>query len=481
MTRLIKWTVLLLSLIVCIQFVSAISVTSVTVDPSGSLTPSIPVTVQFKVENSGVFPPSGEIQFFTELDNPKWTYTIIVNGFENLRPVMGGRTLAISGFELNYKASDKVSVRVNLEGVAPPVTQTSNKTMIMITEYDANGKSITSSQVEKTALVMTTPTVRGCYAIIANDPQFSVLGTSLRAAKLDTAFDSGSFTILAPTDTAFAQLPNGTISSLLKDPEGMLKPVLLNHIINQPLYAVDVVKLGEAKTVQGTVLKIDTMDGIMIGGAKVIKTDIVCKNGVIHVIDRVLVPPVTVKTATPTPSTIPQTSVTITFTRDLTIMPSTTVYIPVGGKVVWKNDDPFKPHGIAALDNPDPASLKYFDSAPQSIPYGKTLEVTFNEVGKYDYKTVFQPETTGTIIVTNGVVIVTKTIPTPTSSPITQTSATIISETIIISPTLTQTPDYDAKIAALEKQLAEQNQTIEKQGNILDQIVNFLRNFFGWK
>ena len=245
--------------------------------------------------------------------------------------------------------------------------------------------------------------VRGCYAVIADDPQFSILKTALGVAKLDTAFDNGSFTILAPTDTAFGQLPNGTLTGLLKDPEG-LKSILLNHVIDKTLLSVDVTKLNEAKTMQGTVLKVNyTGDAVTIGGAKVTKTDIVCKNGVIHVVDRVIVPPVTVITATPTPtpSPTPQPSVTITFTRDLTIMPSTTVYVPVGGKVIWKNDDPMKPHGIAALDNPDPASLKYFSNqSAQNIPYGKTYEVTFNQVGRYNYKTVFQPETTGQIIVT---------------------------------------------------------------------------------
>jgi uncharacterized surface protein with fasciclin (FAS1) repeats/plastocyanin len=255
-----------------------------------------------------------------------------------------------------------------------------------------------------TPVPTTAPQVRGCYAVVADDPQFSVLGTALRAAKLETAFDNGSFTILAPTDTAFGQLPNGTLASLLKTPEGQLKQILLNHVINgKTLLAVDVVKLGNATTMQGTVLKIDTTDGVSIGGAKVTKTDIVCKNGVIHVVDRVILPPVTVKTATPTPtpSPKPQPSVTITFTRDLTIQPTTMVYIPVGGKVIWKNDDPFKPHGIAALDNPDPKSLKIFSNvSAQNIPYGKTYEVTFNEKGRYDYKTVFQPETTGWVKVT---------------------------------------------------------------------------------
>jgi len=251
-------------------------------------------------------------------------------------------------------------------------------------------------------VLTTAPQVRGCYAVIADDPQFSVLGTALRAAELETAFDNGSFTILAPTDNAFAQLPNGTIASLLKDPKGELKQILLSHVVaNKTLLRVDVVKIGEAKTMQGTVLKINTTDGVVISGAKVTKTDIVCKNGVIHVVDRVILPPVTVKTATPTPSPTPQPSVTITFTRDLTLKPSATVYIPVGGKVVWKNDDPFKPHGIAALNNPDPASLKYFgNGTPQNIPYGKTLAVTFDKVGTYDYTTVFQPQTTGRITVT---------------------------------------------------------------------------------
>jgi hypothetical protein len=153
--ELMKWTILILFFIVCIPSVCAISISSVTVNPSGSLTSGIPVKVQSNIDISGVFPSNSQIQLFTELDNPKWTYTIIVNGVENQRPAMG-RTLAISGFELSYKAFDKVSVRVTLEGVAPSVTQTSNKTIIRITEYDANNRPITSSQIDKAALILNT-------------------------------------------------------------------------------------------------------------------------------------------------------------------------------------------------------------------------------------------------------------------------------------------------------------------------------------
>ncbi|HWS22632.1 MAG TPA: hypothetical protein VN227_08330 [Methanoregula sp.] len=187
MKGLMKWTVLILFLIVCIHAVSAMSVESVTVDPSGSLTPGTPVTVQFKIDASG-FPSGGEIRLFTDVDNPKWTYTVIVNGIENLRPVEGGRTLAISGFELSYKTSDDVSVRTTLEGVAPSVTQTANKTIVRITEYDANGKPVTSSQVEKTALVINTGEVASTIA--SADAELQVYRTHIdekAALGIDTA------------------------------------------------------------------------------------------------------------------------------------------------------------------------------------------------------------------------------------------------------------------------------------------------------
>jgi hypothetical protein len=187
MKGLMKWTVLILFLIVCIQAVSAMSVETVTVDPSGSLTPGTPVTVQFKIDASG-FPSGGEIRLFTDVDNPKWTYTIIVNGIENIRPVEGGRTLAISGFELSYKTSDDVSVRTTLEGVAPSVTQTANKTIVRITEYDANGKPVTSSQVEKTALVINTGEVASTIA--SADAELQVYRTHIdekAALGIDTA------------------------------------------------------------------------------------------------------------------------------------------------------------------------------------------------------------------------------------------------------------------------------------------------------
>jgi plastocyanin len=102
--------------------------------------------------------------------------------------------------------------------------------------------------------------------------------------------------------------------------------------------------------------------------------------------------------ATPTPTPTPQPSITITFNSDLTISPGTTVYIPVGGKVVWVNADQYKPHGIQAINVQSAAYFGGMDTI--TIPYGTPLEVTFDKEGYYDYKTVFQPDTEGKVIVT---------------------------------------------------------------------------------
>jgi uncharacterized surface protein with fasciclin (FAS1) repeats/plastocyanin len=230
------------------------------------------------------------------------------------------------------------------------------------------------------------------------DGRFTTLVAALQAAKLDgTLSGAGPFTVFAPTDDAFKKLPNGTVATLLKDPEGQLKQVLLYHVVSGNVMSADAMKLTSAKTMQGDNITLSSKNGtLMVNGATVVIKDIKCSNGVIHVIDTVLLPPEKKPVATPTPK--PQPSVTITFTTDMTVMPSTTVYIPVGGKVVWTNMDPLKPHGVQAIND---QTGKYFGSMDTvQIPYGKSLEVTFDKVGGYDYTTTFQPQTLGKIIVT---------------------------------------------------------------------------------
>ncbi len=120
---------------------------------------------------------------------------------------------------------------------------------------------------------------------------FKTLVTAVKAAGLvDTLKSPGPFTVFAPTDEAFAKLPAGTLEGLLKDP-AKLKEVLLYHVVSGKVMAADVVKLKSAKTVEGTNLKIRAKSGaVMVDNAKVVQPDIACDNGVIHVIDAVMLP-----------------------------------------------------------------------------------------------------------------------------------------------------------------------------------------------
>jgi hypothetical protein len=144
--------------VVCIPVVSAFDVEGLTIDPSGALTPNTPVTVSFKVgfaATSGeTFPSGSDLVLTTDLANPKWTYTLILDGVENPRNPVGGKTLDLSGFELSYPAKVDESVRVTVEGTAPTVDTTSNKTVLDIHEVDTHGNIVTSTQITKTAMVI---------------------------------------------------------------------------------------------------------------------------------------------------------------------------------------------------------------------------------------------------------------------------------------------------------------------------------------
>lgn len=124
---------------------------------------------------------------------------------------------------------------------------------------------------------------------------FKTLVAAVQAAGLvETLKGKGPFTVFAPTDEAFAKLPAGTVESLLK-PENRetLIAILTYHVVAGKVMAADVVKLTEAKTVQGNSVKIAVKDGkVAVDKANVIKTDIVTSNGVIHVIDAVILPTV---------------------------------------------------------------------------------------------------------------------------------------------------------------------------------------------
>lgn len=124
--------------------------------------------------------------------------------------------------------------------------------------------------------------------------QFKTLAAALKAADLvGTLKGDGPFTVFAPTDAAFAKLPAGTVENLLKpENKAKLTAILTYHVVPGAVKAEQVTKLDEAKTVNGAMVKVSTDHGkVMINDATVVKPDIAASNGVIHVIDKVILPP----------------------------------------------------------------------------------------------------------------------------------------------------------------------------------------------
>ena len=123
---------------------------------------------------------------------------------------------------------------------------------------------------------------------------FKTLAAALTAAGLvETLKGAGPFTVFAPSDDAFAKLPAGTVEGLLKDIPALTK-ILTYHVVAGKVMAADVMTMDgkAAKTVNGADIKISVKDGVHLNGtSKVVTTDIACTNGVIHVIDSVIMPP----------------------------------------------------------------------------------------------------------------------------------------------------------------------------------------------
>ena len=129
--------------------------------------------------------------------------------------------------------------------------------------------------------------------VATSDPSFSTLVAAVKAADLvETLKGKGPFTVFAPNDEAFAKLPKGTLTDLLKpENKDRLVAILTYHVVPGKVMASDV-KPGQVGTVNGAEITVKTQDGkVMVNNATVIKTDVETSNGVIHVIDQVILPP----------------------------------------------------------------------------------------------------------------------------------------------------------------------------------------------
>ncbi len=147
--------------------------------------------------------------------------------------------------------------------------------------------------VVHTSAVRSAPAAKDIVDTAVGAGSFKTLVAAVKAAGLvETLKGKGPFTVFAPTDEAFAKLPAGTVENLLKpENKDQLVAILTYHVVAGRVAAADVVKLKSAKTVQGQEVTIKVADGkVKVDSANVVKTDIVCSNGIIHVIDQVILP-----------------------------------------------------------------------------------------------------------------------------------------------------------------------------------------------
>jgi uncharacterized surface protein with fasciclin (FAS1) repeats len=174
--------------------------------------------------------------------------------------------LAITGFTGSASAGSCGSDKADTHG----------KDAATITASAKNVETVQSTDIVTTAI---------------NAGSFETLVTAIKSADLvETLQGEGPFTVFAPTDEAFAKLPESAITALLKDKK-QLQAVLTYHVVPGTVLAADVVKLESATTVNGQPVTITVNDKtVMVNEAKVIATDIICSNGVIHVIDQVILP-----------------------------------------------------------------------------------------------------------------------------------------------------------------------------------------------
>lgn len=152
------------------------------------------------------------------------------------------------------------------------------------------GAAVANAAHHETGEPMAKPTV---VDIAVGNPDFSTLVAALQAAGLVEALSGdGPFTVFAPTNEAFAQLPEGTLEMLLlPENKDQLVAILTYHVVPGAVMAADVVTLTEATSLEGDTIAITTTDaGVMVDGANVVATDIAASNGVIHVIDAVILP-----------------------------------------------------------------------------------------------------------------------------------------------------------------------------------------------
>ena len=193
MKRLLVWSVVFICLFAVISGVSAYTVSQISVNPAGDLTPGTPVTVLFTIQfaSSGgeTFSTDSTLDLYTDLDNPKWNAVLALNNIDNPQPLENKKNVYLTGWILSYPSTDvEENLRMNLEGVAPAVTSTTNKTIVRIQELDSRNNVVSGSIVTVSRQIINTAEVTSLIA--ARESELQIFSTHIdekAALDIDTS------------------------------------------------------------------------------------------------------------------------------------------------------------------------------------------------------------------------------------------------------------------------------------------------------
>lgn len=239
-------TILIACCALCAVSVAAITVQPPTGIPTGDLTPGTRVTIETTITNfvsaSGTtFPGLDTLQFYTDLDSPRWNIAIVLNSIENPRPIEGSRTVRISGFELEYPSSSDLKVRVSLEGVVPDVSATSDKTIMRIRQLDSNDDVRTQGEYIITRKVINPAEVQ--TAIISAKADLQTFKNEIDEAKAqgvdtseaDTKYNTAQTALqsaeAAGNNAALAQSNLNSAQAAIADGRALLERAAVQHAI----------------------------------------------------------------------------------------------------------------------------------------------------------------------------------------------------------------------------------------------------------
>jgi len=209
------WIIVLFLIMVPAVSMASFSVNSLSISPSGTLVPGTTVDLSFTVQMPSGSSTQNSLQLYTQLEKPKWSYVINVNDVANGATTASTKTVNINSFLLTYKEDDDVTVSVTLEGTAPSVTQTTNQTLIQVSEVDTNGNAGSTKYVQS-ALVVNTNDVT--TAISNANSQLSQFRTEIdekAAMDIDTSAAEAKYNSAQSLITTAQSLPSTSYTDAL--------------------------------------------------------------------------------------------------------------------------------------------------------------------------------------------------------------------------------------------------------------------------